>query len=89
MSADLVAFEAGTALPVTDEELLTNIGPLAAEAVDTEVLRIIEAAFVPGIHGAVELYLLGDRGRILAEVAADVPEGTPVRDGIGNVLSVL
>jgi len=87
--ADLVALEAGTALAVTGKEFLADIGPLAAEAVDTEVLRIIEASLVPCIETAVEPYLFGDRSGILAEVAADIPERKTGGKGIGNEDPVL
>ena len=45
--ADLVALMAGTALTVTDEELVTYVGPAAAVTVDAEVMGIIEAPPVP------------------------------------------
>jgi hypothetical protein len=89
VSADLVAPEAGTALAVTDKELFADVGSLAAETVDAEVLRVIETAYVGGVCGAVELHLFGDGGRIFAEIAADLPEGEILHKGIGDVLPVL
>lgn len=45
--ADAVAFMAGAALDIADDELVTGIGLFAMEAVDTEVIRVIETSPVP------------------------------------------
>ena len=51
--ADTVAFMARPALGITDDEFVTGIGLFTAEAVNAEVIRVIEASPVPGIDPSV------------------------------------
>ena len=50
---DAVAFVAGTALCITDDQLVTGIRLFAAIAMNTEIIRVIKAAPVPGIDSSV------------------------------------
>ena len=74
MLADGIAFVAGPAESVADEELVAGIGPFAGEAVDTEVVWIGEGTPVPRVEGPVQFDLLRYGGRILAKVLGDLLE---------------
>lgn len=71
MTADLVAFMTGSTALFTDPQFSTYIFTSAFESVDTEVGRIVEAAFIPCIGIAVKFDLFGDGGRVLAENLSD------------------
>ena len=49
---DLIALMTGSTLLVTEKKLFADIGPFAAKAVNTEVIRVGKTALVPGVHGA-------------------------------------
>ena len=68
---------AAAALLTAEKELFTEIGLPAVKALYAEVLWVIEAAFVPDVHGTMELHFLGERGRVLAEEFSDILERTP------------
>ena len=86
MSAYLVALMAGGAFLVTDEQFVTDIDSLAGEAVNTEVVGIVER---PGIHGAVETDLFGDSRRILADIFGDVFKRASVTESLFDVFPIL
>ena len=69
-----VTFMTGPAQGITDHDLLTSICLFAAEPVDTEVKRIIEAPLIPGVQDPMQLDLLGDGGRIFAQKLGNVFE---------------
>ena len=50
---DTVAFVTGAALSVTDDQFVTGIRLFAAIAMNTEIIRVIKAAPVPGIDSSV------------------------------------
>ena len=54
--ADLVAFVAAAAFPVTDKKLIAYIGLPAVKPLYTEVLRVVKGALVPCVHGTVQSY---------------------------------
>ena len=65
---------AGCALLITDDELLTYIGFATFEAMDTEVIRIIETPLMPGIQGSMEPNFLRNRCWIFTEKLCDISE---------------
>ena len=75
--------------PVADKELFAYIGLPAPETVDAEVRRVIERSSVPGVEGTVELHLLGNGGRVLAEEPGDAFEGYAFVERQLNELAVL
>ena len=71
--ADPVAFMAGPALGIADDELATGIGLFTAEPLGAEVLRIVEETFSGMILGkSVLLDFFGDGGGVFAQVTSDV-----------------
>ena len=72
--AGSVALVAGAAKIVADDEFAADIGFPAFEAMDTEVVGVIEGASVPCIKTTVEPDLFGNRGRILTEESGDILE---------------
>ena len=48
--ADTVAFMAGTAEGIADDQLATCVRFFTVIPVDTEVVRIVETSFIPGIY---------------------------------------
>ena len=82
---DRIAFEAGTAQRITENNLLTCICLFTAEPMDTEVIRIIETAFVPGVLNPMEFDLLGDGGGVFTQESGDILKGAPLIKGMLNV----
>ena len=56
---------------------------------DAEVIRIVEAAAVPGVNGSVFPDFPGDGGRVLAEVPGDFAEGPALVEGPFDELAVI
>ena len=83
--ADGIALMAGTARGIADDDLVAGIHLFTTKAVDAEVIRVVEASPVPDVDTPVKADLFGDRGRILAEEAGNIPEG---QAGIEAVLDV-
>ena len=88
-TACLITEVAVSAEIVADDQLAADIGFSAAEAMDTEVIGIVERTPVPGVKGTMEFYLLGDCSGILAKVFGDIFERLPIVQGLFNVLTVI
>ena len=86
--AYLITFMTAAAFPVTDKKLIAYIGLPAVKALYTEVLRVVEGALVPCVHGTMQLYFFRDGSRILAKKFGDIFEGPPLIKGFINELSV-
>lgn len=52
---------------------------------DTEVIRIIETAFVPGVLTPMEFDLLGDGGGVFTQESGGILKGAPLIKGMLNV----
>ena len=87
--AYLTAFMTAAALTVTDEELIAYIGLFTEKTLHTEVLRVIEGAFVPGVHRTVELHFFGDSDKILTEELSYILKRPSFVKCIINILSVI
>lgn len=85
---DIVASMAGTAEGITEDELAAGIGLPAVVAMDAEVVGIVKTAPVPCIYNAMLPNLLGDGGRIFAEIFGNFPKGFPFVKRLLNVLAV-
>jgi hypothetical protein len=72
--AGLVTGRTGSALHIAEDDLTAYIGLPAAVAVDTEVVGVIESAFMVPVTKPVGPDLFGDGGRILAQVLSDLFE---------------
>ena len=72
--AVLVAYMTGVAEVVTDDQLIADIGSFTAEAMDAEVVGVVERTFVPGVERPVPADFFGDGGGILAEIFGDILE---------------
>ena len=68
----LVTGGAGSTFYITEDELTAYVRFLAVIAVDTEVMGIIESAFVIPVAETVGSDLLGDGSRILTEIFCDL-----------------
>lgn len=89
VGTDAVTDVAGAAQGIADDQFPAGILFPAFVSADTEVIRVIKAAPVPGINGTVSKDLFRDRGWILTEVFCDITEGAVVVKGSLNKLSVL
>lgn len=85
---DIVTSMAGAADGITEDELAAGIGLPAVVAMDAEVVGIVKTAPVPCIYNAVLRNLLGDGGRVFAEIFGDFPKGFPFVKRLLNVLAV-
>jgi hypothetical protein len=65
--ADTVAFVAGSAHGITDNQFVAGVCLFATKSVNAKVIRIIEAATIPSVQNPVEPNFLGDGGRILTQ----------------------
>ena len=70
--AGLVAGRAGSTLDITKDDLATYIRFPTAIPTDTEVMGIIESAFMIPVGHPMGPDLFGDRSGILAEEACDI-----------------
>lgn len=86
--ADLIALMTGSTLLVTEKKLFTDIGPFAAKAVNTEVIRVGKTALVPCVGAAVKPHFLGDGGRIFTKELGDILERETLIKGFLDVESV-
>lgn len=73
----VVADMAGTAVSVTQDELVAGIRFFTVEPVDTEVIGIGKAAPVPCVCSPVLPDFIRDGGGILAEISGYLAEGFP------------
>ena len=64
----LVTGRTGSALHIAEDDLTAYIGLPAAVAVDTEVVGVIESAFMVPVTEPVCPDLFGDGGRVFAQV---------------------
>ena len=87
--AGLITEMAVSAEVVTDDELTADVGSFAGKAFGTEVVRIIERSYVPGIKGTMELHFFGDGGGILAKILCDILKGCSLIQRLFDVLSVI
>ena len=84
----LITNGAGCTLYTAEDDLVTDICLLTLITVNTEVVSIIECSFtIQKVH-PVELDLLGDGCRILAEVLGHLLEGQTFIERVFNVLPV-
>lgn len=83
-----VADSVGAAGGVTEEYPLTGIGFSAAEPMDAKVVWIIKTALVPGIWDSVFKDLVGNGGRVFAEITGDLPEGLAFSYRVLNISPV-
>ena len=88
-TACLITEVAVSAEIVADDQLAADIGFSAAEAMDTEVIGIVERTPVPGVKGTMEFYLLGDCSGILAKVSGDILERFPFVQRLLDILTVI
>jgi hypothetical protein len=73
--ADTVAFVAGSAHGITNDEFVTGVCLFTTKSVYTKVIRTIEATTIPSVQYPVETNFLGDGCGILTEKFRDVLEG--------------
>lgn len=74
----LVAGGAGSTFHITEDEFTAYVRFPAVIAVDTEVMGIIESAFMVPVAEAVGPDLLGDGSRILTEIFCDLLKREPL-----------
>ena len=67
-----VAFVAGAAFRIADNQLAAGVFLFTMIAMDAEVIRVVKAAYVPGIDLSVPKDLLGNGGRILTEITGNM-----------------
>ena len=87
--ADLVAFDAGGTVGVTDDNFVADVGTFALETLGAEIMRVIKNTLWVDIIQTVEAHFLGNRGGILAEVTGDLLKREAIIQGIFNKASVL
>ena len=85
---DVVASVTGTAESVANDHLSAGIGLFAVVAVDTEVIGVIKAAPVPGIHNSAFPDFFGDRGGIFAEETGNLAKRLMVVKSLFNIFTV-
>ena len=85
----LVAYVTGAAEVVTDDQLIADIGSFTAEAMDAEVVGIVERTSVPRVERPVPADFFGDGGRILAEIFGDILERLTLVQRLLNELPVI
>lgn len=86
--ADTVAAVAGSAFRITDKELVTGIRFFATIPVNAEVVGIIEASAIPGIHDPMFPDLFRDSRRIFADVFRDLTKRFAIIQRLFNVKPV-
>lgn len=69
ITAENITAAAGVARDVTEEDLLTGIDFPTPEAMDAKVVRVIRTAPVLGVWYPVFKDLIGNVGRVFAEIA--------------------
>lgn len=74
--ACLVTGGTGSAFDAADDDLTADVRLFAVIAVYAEVMRIVEGAFMVPVGKPVVFDFPGYRGRILAQIAGDLLEGT-------------
>ena len=74
----LVTGRTGSALYITEDDLTAYVSLPAAVTVDTEVMGIVESAFMIPVTEPVSPDLFGDGGRVFAQVLGDLFEGKPL-----------
>ena len=84
----LIAFDAGSAFRVAEDDLTADIGLTTAKASGTEIMRVVEDPFGVHIIHPVEPDLFGDRSGIFTEESGDVLKGTSLLQRILDILSV-
>ena len=70
----LVAGRTGSTFHITEDDLTTYVSLSAAVTVDTEVVGVIESAFMVPVTEPVSPDLFGDGGRVFAQVLSDLFE---------------
>ena len=74
----LVAGRTGSTFHITEDDLTAYVSLPAAVTVDTEVMGIIESAFMIPVTKTVSPDFFGDGGRIFAQILSDLFEGKPL-----------
>ena len=69
-----VAFVAGAAFRIADNQLVTGVCLFAAIPMDTEVIGVVEASSVPGIDPSVTKDFLRYGCRVLTEITGYIRE---------------
>ena len=72
--AGLVTGRTGSALHIAEDDLTANDSLPATVAVDTEVVGVIESAFMVPVTEPVCPDLFGDGGRVFAQILGDLFE---------------
>lgn len=87
--AGLVTGRAGSTFHPAEDDLATGVGLLTVITVDTEVMGIVESAFVVPVGESVCLNFFRDSGRILTEEACDILKGSSFTQFVFNVNTIL
>lgn len=87
--ADFIADMAGTAGCIAEKELFAGIGLPTPEAVDAEVVGVVETPFIPGIGDPVFKDFIRDGGRVLTEESGNSPEGFAFVQSLFDVGAIL
>lgn len=74
----LVTDGTGSTFHITENELTAHIRFPAMIAVDTEVVGVIESAFMIPVTKTVSPDFFGDGGRIFTQILSDLFEGKPL-----------
>lgn len=80
---------AGAAGGIAEKELFAGIRLPTPETVDTEVVGVVEAAFIPCIGDPVFKDFIGDSGRVLTEVFGNDPKGLTFVQSLLDVQAIL
>ena len=87
--ACLIAEMTASAGGVTDNKLLADIGFSAGEAVDTEVVGIVERTSVPGIEGTMKFHLFRDGSGIFTQELSDILKRNVLIQCLFDILAVI
>lgn len=85
----LIAFMTRAAFLVTDDHFLTDIGFPTVIPVNAEIVRVVEAALVPGILNSVKSDFLGNGCRIFTQISGDILERASIIQGVLNKQTVI
>ena len=80
---------AGPAPGIADNELVTGVGLFTVDAMDTEVIRVVEASPVPGIDPPVPKDLFRDSSGIFAKKAGNVRDRHTIVQGLLDIQPVI
>lgn len=72
ISTHQVADGAGTTFGVTDNQLSACVDFFAAKPMDTKVMRVVEAAFIPSVSNPIFKDFIGYGGWVLTKVLGNL-----------------